>query len=112
MRGADCPVSLVTKHPCKAGNTSHGKREPAAYSGFQRTNTQRIWSNDVAIEQPAGSDPVSHRFLVEEAGVTAIEYGLLASLIAVACIAAFKATGPRSTSTTRGAAPAAARQRA
>ena len=29
----------------------------------------------------------------EDDGVTAIEYGLLAALIAVACIAAFQATG-------------------
>lgn len=33
------------------------------------------------------------RFLQEEEAVTAIEYGLLAALIAVACIAAFRATG-------------------
>ena len=31
--------------------------------------------------------------LRDEEGVTAIEYGLLAALIAVACIAAFQATG-------------------
>ena len=31
--------------------------------------------------------------LCDEEGVTAIEYGLLAALIAVACIAAFQATG-------------------
>lgn len=33
------------------------------------------------------------RFLREDEAVTAIEYGLLAALIAVACIAAFQATG-------------------
>jgi pilus assembly protein Flp/PilA len=47
----------------------------------------------VALEQPADNDPVSRRFLMEEDAVTAIEYGLLAALIAVACIAAFRATG-------------------
>jgi pilus assembly protein Flp/PilA len=33
------------------------------------------------------------RFAAEEAGVTAIEYGLLAALIAVTCIAVFQLTG-------------------
>ena len=33
------------------------------------------------------------RLLTEEDGVTAIEYGLMAALIAIACIAAFQATG-------------------
>jgi len=33
------------------------------------------------------------RLLCEEHGVTAIEYGLLAALIALACIGAFQATG-------------------
>jgi pilus assembly protein Flp/PilA len=33
------------------------------------------------------------RWLRDESGVTAIEYGLLAALIAVACIGAFQATG-------------------
>lgn len=33
------------------------------------------------------------RMVREDAGVTAIEYGLLAALIAVACIVAFQATG-------------------
>jgi len=32
-------------------------------------------------------------FLANEAGVTALEYGLLAALIVVMCIAAFKLTG-------------------
>ena len=31
--------------------------------------------------------------IADESGVTAIEYGLLAALIAVACIAAISATG-------------------
>jgi pilus assembly protein Flp/PilA len=34
-----------------------------------------------------------HRFAAEESGATAIEYGLMAALIAVACIAAFMAFG-------------------
>ena len=33
------------------------------------------------------------RFMREDAAATAIEYGLLAALIAVACIVAFRATG-------------------
>lgn len=33
------------------------------------------------------------RFLADDEAVTAIEYGLLAALIAIACIAAFQATG-------------------
>ena len=33
------------------------------------------------------------RMVREDDGVTAIEYGLLAALIAVACIVAFQATG-------------------
>ncbi len=33
------------------------------------------------------------RFMREDEAVTAIEYGLLAALIAVACIVAFQATG-------------------
>lgn len=33
------------------------------------------------------------RFLREDEAVTAIEYGLLAALIAVTCIVAFQATG-------------------
>ena len=36
---------------------------------------------------------VAKHLLREDDGVTAIEYGLLASLIVVACIAAFQATG-------------------
>ncbi len=33
------------------------------------------------------------RFLDDETGVTAVEYGLLAALIAVVCIAGFQSTG-------------------
>jgi pilus assembly protein Flp/PilA len=33
------------------------------------------------------------RSITDESGVTAIEYGLMAGLIALACIAAFSATG-------------------
>ena len=36
---------------------------------------------------------VSCRLLADEEGVTSIEYGLLAALIVVVCIAAFQATG-------------------
>ena len=41
----------------------------------------------------ARNEPIPYKFLVDEEGVTAIEYGLLASLIAVVCLAAFQATG-------------------
>ena len=34
-----------------------------------------------------------HRFLDDEAGATAIEYGLIAALVSVACIAALQAVG-------------------
>ena len=36
---------------------------------------------------------IASRLLSEEDGATAIEYGLLAALIAVTCIVAFQATG-------------------
>jgi pilus assembly protein Flp/PilA len=36
---------------------------------------------------------VAKRLMCEEDGVTAIEYGLLAALIAVTCVVVFQATG-------------------
>ena len=40
---------------------------------------------------------ILRKFVADEAGVTAIEYGLIASLIAVAAIGAFSAVGSRLT---------------
>jgi pilus assembly protein Flp/PilA len=37
--------------------------------------------------------PILSRFVRDESGATAIEYGLIAALIAVAAIAAFKLVG-------------------
>lgn len=34
-----------------------------------------------------------HKFIVDESGVTAIEYGLIAALVAVAAVSAFTALG-------------------
>ncbi len=36
---------------------------------------------------------LAHRFAADETGATAIEYSLLASLIAIACITAFRQLG-------------------
>ena len=36
-----------------------------------------------------------NRFAKDESGATAIEYGLIAALVAVACIAAWRALGGR-----------------
>ena len=44
------------------------------------------------------------RLLHDERGATAIEYGLIAALIAVAAIAAFKAVGSSLTTTFNGVA--------
>jgi pilus assembly protein Flp/PilA len=44
----------------------------------------------------------SSRLLRDESGATAIEYGLIAALIAVAAIAAFKAVGSSLTTTFNG----------
>ena len=44
-------------------------------------------------EQHPTNVPFMRRFLADEEGVTAIEYGLLAALIAVASIVALQATG-------------------
>ncbi len=38
---------------------------------------------------------VFHRFLSDTSGATAIEYGLIAGLIAVVCIGAFSAVGTK-----------------
>jgi pilus assembly protein Flp/PilA len=45
------------------------------------------------LRQIAGHDAVLARVLREEKGATAIEYGLIAALIAVAAIAAFRLVG-------------------
>jgi pilus assembly protein Flp/PilA len=46
-----------------------------------------------AVQQIIGRDAVLARLLREENGATAIEYGLIAALIAVAAIAAFRLVG-------------------
>jgi len=46
-----------------------------------------------ALRQIAGHDAVLGRLLRDENGATAIEYGLIAALIAVAAIAAFRLVG-------------------
>jgi pilus assembly protein Flp/PilA len=45
------------------------------------------------FQQIIGRDAVLGRLLRDEAGATAIEYGLIAALIAVAAIAAFRLVG-------------------
>jgi pilus assembly protein Flp/PilA len=45
------------------------------------------------LRQIARPDTVFGRLLREESGATAIEYGLIAALIAVAAIAAFRLVG-------------------
>ena len=44
-------------------------------------------------------DSLVTRLLIDDAGATAIEYGLIAALIAVAAIAAFQLVGTNLTST-------------
>ncbi len=45
------------------------------------------------IDPADRNDRSLERLLQDEDGVTAIEYGLMAALIAVVCIVAFEATG-------------------
>jgi pilus assembly protein Flp/PilA len=45
------------------------------------------------LQSIAGQDAVLARLLRDESGATAIEYGLIAALIAVAAIAAFRLVG-------------------
>ncbi|HTT79272.1 MAG TPA: Flp family type IVb pilin [Stellaceae bacterium] len=45
------------------------------------------------FQQIVGRDAILGRLLHDEAGATAIEYGLIAALIAVAAIAAFRLVG-------------------
>lgn len=45
------------------------------------------------VKHVTNKDSVFNRLLREEAGATAIEYGLIAALIAVAAIAAFQLVG-------------------
>ncbi|HRK18746.1 MAG TPA: Flp family type IVb pilin [Hyphomicrobiaceae bacterium] len=47
---------------------------------------------------------LARRFLRDESGATAIEYGLIATLIAVACIASFTALGGSSSQGWQGVA--------
>jgi pilus assembly protein Flp/PilA len=55
----------------------------------------------VAVKRKAGSPPMKSitRFLRDESGATAIEYGLIAALIAVAIIAAVELVGTNLTTT-------------
>jgi pilus assembly protein Flp/PilA len=53
----------------------------------------RIWSKNVLIDHLGPMHRIWVKLVAEEQGVTAIEYGLLAALISVVCIAAFKFTG-------------------
>jgi DNA-binding NtrC family response regulator/Flp pilus assembly pilin Flp len=54
---------------------------------------RKAWSDGAAPATAGPSTTVLCRFLGNDDGVTAIEYGLLAALIVIACIAAFTATG-------------------
>lgn len=45
------------------------------------------------LQRIANQDSTMHRLLRDESGATAIEYGLIAALIAVAAIAAFRLVG-------------------
>jgi len=47
----------------------------------------------VLIDHLENIHRISRTFLADDGGATAIEYGLLAALIAVVCIASFKLTG-------------------
>lgn len=92
--GGVMSYELGTKHPRHAGNTADASRQRLSYSG----------SIDAAMHQLKGRGAVItdglaaiRRMCValwrDDDGVTSIEYGLLAALIAVMCIAAFNTTG-------------------
>lgn len=49
----------------------------------------------MTIARVAGAGRAARRFLTDESGVTAIEYGLLAALIAVAALAGITLLGDR-----------------
>ena len=56
-------------------------------------------------EHPSGDlGGLVRRFLRDEGGATAIEYGMIATLIAVACIASFTALGGNSSQGWQGVA--------
>ena len=51
-------------------------------------------ANTALIEtEPQGTDIMIKTFLQDENGATAIEYGLIAALVAVACITALQTVG-------------------
>jgi len=50
-------------------------------------------ANTVLIDNLAQAHRISRSFLAEDDGVTAIEYGLMAALIVIVCIAAYAAPG-------------------
>ena len=45
------------------------------------------------IERFCSTHRIARMFFADDSGVTAIEYGLLAALIAIACIGSFQLTG-------------------
>jgi pilus assembly protein Flp/PilA len=63
---------------------------------YSEINTQQgsnFRRSDVLIEQLFSTQRIARTFLADDDGVTAIEYGLLAALIAIACIGSFQLTG-------------------
>ena len=51
------------------------------------------WPPQVGSEQEASVKPVFTRFAKDQSGATAIEYGLIAALVAVACITVITTLG-------------------
>lgn len=61
-------------------------------------------ANGTAGTAATGKSALLRRFLADRSGATSIEYGLIAALMAVVCIAAFTALGGNSSQGWQGVA--------
>ncbi len=82
-KAINCFVTIYRQIPlCSGGETRSAGLEPSD-SEHRSTNMKNLFS----------------RFIKDESGATAIEYGLIASLVSIAAIVAFKSVGTKLGST-------------
>ena len=72
-----------------AGSFPHGPVEPEMKSGVQASSDSHVWIKELPMKN------LFVRFMKDDSGATAIEYGLIAAGISVAIIAVVNGLGTK-----------------
>ncbi len=86
-------ISPKTDHHNGVPNSHRMRAELKAYLGGIQDACFRLWPGNSVTAWGSWMHPLLKKIIVDEAGATAIEYGLIAALISVAAITALIATG-------------------